>query len=110
MKKKQRILKSEEFTNIIKNGKFYKTKGIILYVAPKKEIKTRVGITVKKKVGNAVVRNKCKRQIRMMCNEILDYNENFDLIILVKEAFLLNSYENNLKNLEKLIKKVKIDK
>lgn len=111
MKKEFRVLKSEEFTRIIKTGKFYATRGLVLYATKKDDNypHSRIGISVKKKTGNAVVRNKCKRQVRMMCQDIFNFDENFDAIILVKEAFIENSYEINRNNLEKLYKKVKID-
>lgn len=110
MKRYYRVLKSEEFTSIIKNRNFYSAPGIVLYIKRRKEDHARIGITVKKKTGNAVVRNKCKRQVRMMCQNIFNFNEEYDAIILIKEAFVANSYENNQNNLEKLYKKVKIDR
>lgn len=109
MKKKYRILKSQEFTRIISKRRFYATKGMVLYVDKAQQENCRIGITVKKKVGNAVVRNKCKRQIRAICDEIFNFKEKFDVVILIKEPFLENSYENNRKRLENLYKKVKID-
>lgn len=108
MKKINTIKKADEFTAIISNRKFAATKGLVLYTKAKQQDKSRIGITVKKKTGNAVVRNKVKRQIRMMIDDIFDFNEPFDSIILIKEEYLLNSYENNKKNLEKLYKQVKM--
>lgn len=113
MKKEYRIKKSQEFEAIIKNKIFAADPSIVLYVKKKKEDQNRIGITVKKKTGNAVVRNKVKRQMRMMVQEIYDFNENFDSIILIKEKFVENDYLTNKKTLERLynkIKKVKIDR
>ena len=81
MKKQYRVKKSEEFEKIIKNKKFIASPGIVLYIRKKEEEKARVGITVKKKIGNAVVRNKVKRQIRMMVQEIYSFDEDFDFIL-----------------------------
>lgn len=113
MKKKYRVKKSQEFEKIIKYKKFYADPSIVLYIKEKNEDHSRVGITVKKKVGNAVVRNKVKRQVRMMVQEIYDFNENFDSILLIKEKFVKNDYLTNKNILERLYKKakqVKIDK
>ena len=74
----------------------------------KKEEHARVGISVGKKLGKAVQRNKIKRQVRMMVQEIYDFSENFDTIILVRVKYKEESYLNNKKLLERLVKKVKI--
>lgn len=113
MKKDKRVKKSEEFTKIIKNKKFFASPSIVLYTKRRSEDHARVGITVKKKIGNAVIRNKVKRQVRMMVDEIYDFNENFDTIILIKENFIKNSFIDNKNTLEKLYlkaKQVKINK
>lgn len=113
MKKKYRIKKSQEFELIIKNRKFIADPAMVLYIKEKKENHSRVGITVKNKVGNAVVRNKVKRQIRMMIQEIYNFDENFDSILLIKEKFIQNDYFTNKNILERLYKKakqVKIDR
>ena len=66
----------------------------------------RVGISVSKKMGNAVVRNKIQRQLRMMFIESFDYeNCPYDLIVIVKKKYQENSYQENKCCLEKLIKK-----
>ncbi len=113
MKKEYRVKKSEEFEKIIKYKRFIVDPAIVLYIKPRVEKKSRIGITVKKKIGNAVVRNKVKRQIRMMVQEIYNYEEEFDTIILIKEKYIENDYIFNKKVLERLYnkaKKVKIEK
>jgi len=55
-----------------------------------------------------VVRNKIKRQIRMMCQEIYDFQEPYDTIILVRFGFMSHSFEEYKKDLCSLHKKVKI--
>ena len=58
--------------------------------------------------GNAVVRNKIKRQVRMMVDELFDFTEKFDTIIIVRPKYHQENYGNNKKGLERLKKKVKI--
>lgn len=107
MKKQFRIKKSQEFEMIIKNKKFFANPSVVLYTKSRSEAKSRVGITVKKKIGNAVVRNKVKRQVRMIVSEIYDFNENFDSILLIKENFIKNTYLENKKTIETLYKRAK---
>ena len=95
MKKEYRVKKSQEFAEIMNYKKFY-------------TCHARVGISVGKKMGKAVVRNKIKRQVRMMVQDIYSFEEKFDTIILVRVKYHEENYINNKKLLERLVKKVKI--
>ena len=107
MKKDYRIKKSEEFSQIIKEKKHVTNASFVLYYKNKKLDHSRVGISVSRKIGNAVVRNKIKRQVRMMCQRLIDFNNGiYDYIIIVKNAYLGKSFNDNILDLEKLIKKV----
>ena len=108
MKKERRIKKSEEFQSMIKNKKHVASNLFDIYYKQKEEEKNRVGISVSKKMGNAVVRYKLKRQVRMMVQEIGCLESNVDILILVRKAYLANTYDINKKGLETLVKKVKI--
>ena len=65
MKKEYRIKKNEEFQKIIRQKKSIVHSKFVIYFR-KNDEHLRIGISVSKKLGNAVVRNKIKRQIRMM--------------------------------------------
>lgn len=108
MKKLYRVKKSDEFAKIMNYKKFYTCPSFSLYVKPRVEEHARVGISVGKKLGNAVVRNKVKRQVREMIHEIYNFGESFDTIILVRVKYREESYINNKKLLERLVKNVKI--
>lgn len=108
MKKQFRVKKNEEFDAIIKNRKFASSKAFTIYYKNKKEEYGRIGIAVPTKLGNAVFRNKTKRQIKNMLHNLDHYELKYDLIIIVRPKYLSQSYTNNKKDLEKLMKTVKI--
>ena len=110
MKKKFRVKKAGEFQTIIQHKKFVSCPSFVFYVMERSQENSRIGISVGKKLGNAVVRNKIKRQVRMMFQEMYDFDEKFDGILIVRQKYLDQSYANNKKDLERLIKKVKIRK
>lgn len=110
MKKMYRVKKSEEFAEIMRYKRFYACPSFTLYVKPRKEDHPRIGLSVGKKIGKAHVRNLVKRQVRMMCQEIFHFEEEYDAIILVRPGYLEENYRNNKKRLESLVKKVKIDR
>ena len=59
-------------------------------------------------MGNAVVRNKIKRQCRSMLQELDSANQRFDGILMVRQGYHKLSYEDNKKSLESMLKKVRI--
>ena len=63
-KKSARILKRTEFVTLSKNGQKLKSEHFIAAVGPGGSETTRLGITVTKKTGCAVIRNRIKRFIR----------------------------------------------
>lgn len=106
MKKEYRVKKNEDFQSIIKEKRSVANKKFVIYYKPN-STHLRVGISVSKKLGNAVVRNKTKRQVRMMIQEVFDKKQGMDYIVIVRNQFLMNSYGDNMKDLEYLYNKIK---
>ena len=110
MRKELRVRKNEEFGEIIAKKHSFSSGSFIIYIRERKLNYARVGISVSKKLGDAVVRNKIKRQVRMMFLEIFDYEATkYDVICIVRNKFLEKSFQENKAELEKLIKKAIID-
>ena len=57
-------------------GKRYATPGFVLLVKDRQDESTeiRLGITITKKVGNAVIRNRMRRRFRALAQEMLGQN------------------------------------
>ena len=64
MKKEYRVRKNEEFNAIIAKRRSVASGRFVIYSRKKELEHCRVGISVSKKLGNAVERNRCKRIIR----------------------------------------------
>ena len=109
MKKINIIKKNYIFSKIIKECNPVKTKQFIVYVDNKVEGLYQFGISVSKKIGNAVTRNKIKRQIKSIIDE-KDYKNNFNCIIIVRKDFLLNSFSENENVLLNTFKKFELFK
>lgn len=59
-----RLRKKKDFAQVMDNGQFYRHPVLTLAVHRHSEPAQRMGLSVGKKVGNAVVRNKVKRRLR----------------------------------------------
>lgn len=104
MKKLNRIKKSPEFQEMIKTSKKMINESFVFYYCPKKEEQARIGITLSKKMGHAVDRNKYKRQVRMMFEELVDFKTyQNDVVVILRYGYKDNDYSDNKKNLEKLL-------
>ena len=63
--KSQRVVSSEDFTRILRRGACAADGVLVLFaVRGADNVPSRLGITIPKKVGNAVARNQWKRWIR----------------------------------------------
>ena len=87
MKKELRVKKSTEFETIIKKRKSVANREFVLYWNPNDLEHMRIGLSVGKKIGNAVARNKTKRQVRMMVHELFTKEDHNDYILIVRKLF-----------------------
>ena len=109
MKKINVIKKSEDFQKIIKNNKSLRTKYFYIYIYKHEESIYHFGLSVGKKIGNAVRRNKVKRQLREIISEN-DYQKNFDCIIIVRREINGASFSEIKEDLNEIFKKQNIIK
>ncbi|WP_419882582.1 ribonuclease P protein component [Peribacillus sp. B-H-3] len=73
MKKKLRIKKNDEFQDVFKKGESFGNRQFVVYVLEKpNQDHFRIGLSVSKKIGNAVVRNQIKRYIRQSFLELIE--------------------------------------
>lgn len=66
----------------------------------------RVGISAGVRLGNAVVRNKVKRQVKMMVETIFDKKQAIDVVIIVRNGYMSLTYEQNQNELSRLYEKM----
>ena len=106
MKKKDIVKSTILFNSIIENGKRNQNKYFVICSEKKEKEDNNYGVAVGKKVGNAVTRNKIKRQIR----NIIDKNKNLfpkyhNYIIISKKEVLSLSFIQMEKEIINLINK-----
>ena len=85
LKKKHRINTKKEYDYIYKNGKKIQAKYIIVFSIPNNLEYSRFGFVTSKKVGNAVIRNRAKRQSRAIVQKNLEQiKTGYDYVIVAR--------------------------
>ena len=104
MKIINRIKANDDFATTIKKGKAQRNQSFVIHYRPNELDYVRVGISVSSKLGNAVIRNRIKRQIRSMCDELIDYQDKkLDIVIIAKQGFLNRTFDDNKMSLKQLL-------
>jgi len=94
MNKYHTVKKNDDFYDAIHNGFYKKNSLYVIYIRNNKLDKYRLGISVSKKLGNAVHRNLYKRQIRSIIDKYKKYYQNgYDYIIILKKDFSISSFD-----------------
>lgn len=106
MKIKNRVKKYDEFQKPINEGKYESSSSLNLYYLKNSLEYARVGISVPKKAGNAVKRNKIKRQIRAILVKELDLNSGFDYIFIARRNYDITNFKETTSDIVSLLEKV----
>ena len=99
---------SKDFLEVISKGQKYTKSGLIFYSLKNDSEETKLGISIKKKSGNAVYRNRLKRQIKNIININLEHLIGFNLVVVSYEKRRTPiKYKELMSVFEKFFKKVK---
>lgn len=87
MKKMYRIKKNEEFARVFNEGKSVANRQFVLYMLEKKgQSHFRLGLSVSKRIGNAVTRNRIKRVIRELFQDFEEgLNQELDYVVIARK-------------------------
>ena len=91
------LSKNEEFKNLLKQNKISNKYVTIFFgnLINKDNKKLNISFVTKKKIGNAVKRNKIKRRLKNIANEAvrkLSLKFNYSYLVIAKPTMLNNEY------------------
>mgnify|MGYP001690002457 FL=1 len=109
LRKSFRVKKEKDFNAIFKEGESVANRRFVIYRLANSQEHFRVGLSVSKKLGNAVMRNQIKRRIRHILidhrNELVD---NVDFIVIARKGVENLEYAELEKNLLHVLRLAKI--
>ena len=106
MKRLYRLLKSEDFKNVLDKKQYVSRENFVIYHKMNNLEHCRVGVSVSSKIGNSVVRHKIKRQIINMVDQTVEKSFNCDIVIIARKKFLEYSFKENYDVFKKAIFKI----
>ena len=106
------LSKNEEFKNLLSQRKVSNKYVTIFFgrLINKDKTKLNISSVTKKKIGNAVKRNKIKRRLRNITNEAvknISINYNYSFLVIAKPSMLNNEYKNIKETLFRDLEKIK---
>ena len=99
-----RIKKYTEFQKVIEAADVKKTYFFVSYRLKNELGYSRFGISVPKKTGNAVIRNRIKRQVRAAIGLSTNFEEPIDIVIIVRKAYQIDNFEQIKSEIQQLVK------
>ncbi len=100
----ERIRKRQEFLDVTQNGQKYYTPHFIVFLKPNPQGLLRLGVTVSRRVGKAVKRNRVKRLLREFFRlHKYQLPKGHDIVIIAKPKAATLTYHDVVKELGKLL-------
>ena len=106
------LSKNEEFKSLLKQNKISNKYVTFFfgYLDKKDNTKLNISFVTKKKIGNAVKRNKIKRRLRNILNEAvkkISIKFEYSYLVIAKSTMLNNEYKNIKETLFQDLEKIK---
>ena len=116
-----RLKHRRDFLQAARQGRKWAMEGLVLQVRHRVARETleilepgavRVGFTVTKKIGNSVIRNRVRRRLRAVADQVLEdvTAKGLDLVIVGRKGTIKRQYSDLIKDLKTALKKLKADK
>ena len=101
------LKKDSDFRKVYKHGKSFANRYLVMYILNNKSEYSRIGISVSKKVGKAIIRNKVRRRIKEAYRLNIDekIKNGYDIVFIARVAIKDADYVDIEKSMKHLIRK-----
>ncbi|SIS75627.1 ribonuclease P protein component [Alicyclobacillus vulcanalis] len=110
MQSEHRLKDSRDFRRVFRRGKSFASGRLVLYYCDNREARLRVGFSISRKVGKAVVRNRLKRVLRAIFQRHLDElrDKPVDVVVVCRASAADAPFQDLEREVEKLLTKAKL--
>lgn len=109
MKRRFRLTKSADFQRVRRYGRSYAHPLVVLVVLPNDTGDLRIGIAVGRIIGNAVRRNRIKRQLRAVLSTYLEVLQpGGDLLFIARSSIREASYQQIQSAIDGVLTRAKV--
>lgn len=106
MHKRHRLTKDAEFKRVRSEGRSWAHPLLVLYAAPNRGEPTRVGISVSRRIGKAVTRNRVKRLLREAVRpRLAEIGPGWDLLLIARQPAGEASFDEVSAAVEQLLRR-----
>ncbi len=109
MKRNFRLTSAIDFKRVRHSGKPFAHPFVVLIALPNASAATRIGISAGKSVGNAVQRNRAKRQLRAAVQPLIPgMQAGWDIVFLARSRITNAPYQDIAKAVKELLIRAQI--
>jgi ribonuclease P protein component len=101
--KRERITKPQDFRRVMKLGRRRTSLNFVVFIQKNENTLHRLGIVVKKEIGQAAFRNRMKRYIREFFRlHKHQIRGSYDIILMIRKGCSFNRYQEAEEELKRL--------
>lgn len=101
-----RLKKNKDFRKVYSRGRSFADRKIVVYLYKNDQDESRIGFSVSKKVGKAVIRNRIRRILKEICRlNRPKIKKGYDIIIIARPSAAKDTYRVLERSFLWLIKK-----
>lgn len=107
LKKENRLKKRKEYKYIFRKGKKLFSESFIMVYVPTKLENYKIGVSISKKVGNAVERNRISRRLKnALRKQNININPKYNYIFVARKNATTKNYKQIYLEIENLLKRL----
>jgi len=106
MQKRLRLRSKTDFANVFKHGKAAANHQFVVYVKKSEAESFRFGVSVSRKIGGAVVRNRIRRRVKEIVRRMEpEMRKQVDIVCIVRKAALELDHEGLQRSLRHVFRR-----